>query len=82
MSVPGTLLRVTNAELQAYVYGDQVDRARDTDPLDPARVAPPTMMVTWREPAGLVVDNNLALIVIARDSTVRARIRTAIAGVR
>ena len=82
MSVPGSVLRVPGAELQAYVYGDQVARARDTDRLDPARVAPPTMMVTWREPASLVVDNNLALIVIARDAVVRARIRAAVAAIR
>ena len=82
MSVPGSVLRVPGAEVQAYVYADPVARARDTDRLDPARVAPPTMMVTWREPASLVVDNNLALIVIGRDPAARARIRAAVAAVR
>lgn len=48
--------------------GDQVTRASDTDRLDPQRVAPPTTMVTWREPASLVVDNNLAVMVLTRDT--------------
>ena len=82
MSAPGTVLRAPGVEVQAYVYGDHVTRVRDTDRLDPQRVGPPTTMITWREPASLVVDNNLALIVLTRDTGVRDRIRAAVAGSR
>lgn len=80
MSVPGTAFRVGRAEIQAYVYGDQVVRAIDTDKLDPRRVAPPTMMVTWQQTPSLVVDANLALIVLSDDAGLRERIRAAITG--
>lgn len=92
MSVRGALLRVARAdparkpmpeaEIQVFVYGDQVARARDTDRLDPVRVAPPTTMVSWRVVPELIVDNNLAMIVLAADSAIRSRVRRAIAGGR
>lgn len=88
MSVRGALIRVGNggvardAEVQVFVYGDQLARARDTDRLDPVRVAPPTAMVRWRVTPALIVDNNLALIVLASDAALRSRIRRLITGGR
>jgi hypothetical protein len=69
-------------EVEAFVYADQAMRASDTDRLDPVRVAPPTMIVSWRVAPSLVVNNNLALIVLASNATLRARIRQAISGGR
>jgi hypothetical protein len=82
MGVPGVLFRVLGGrgELQVYLYTDADARARDTDRLDPRRVAPPTMMISWRMPASLVVDNNLAVITLTGDESVRARVRAALAG--
>lgn len=80
MSVPGTLFRVGRAEVQAYVYGDQVVRAIDTDKLDPRSVAPPTKMVSWQQTPSLVADANLALIVLSDDAGLRERIRAAVTG--
>lgn len=86
MSVRGALLRVAHAdparnpmpeaEIQVFVYGDQVARARDTDRLDPVRVAPPPTTVSWRVFPELIVDNNLAMIVLASDPSMRSRVRS------
>lgn len=78
LDVPGALLEVGGAEVQAFVYGDVIARARDTDGLDTTRVSPPTDMVTWREPASLVTKGNLAAVVLTRDEALRARIRRAL----
>ena len=80
MSVRGTILRAGESSIQIFVYGDAIARARDTDVLDTVRVAPPTMMITWRERPALVVDNNLAAIVLSRDEGIRRRIREALSG--
>lgn len=78
MSQEGSILTVDRATVQVFIYGDAGARGRDTDRLDTARVAPPDMMVTWRDPATLVVNNNLAAIVLTRDATLRHRIRDAL----
>jgi hypothetical protein len=66
------------AEVQLFIYADQVARARDTDKLDPVRVAPPTMMITWRHPVTLALHNNVAAIILADDVRTRERIRVAL----
>ena len=73
----GALYRIGPAELQVYLYADAGAVARDTDLLDTARVAPPTMQVSWRMPPTLIVDNNMAAILLTRDDALRKRIRTA-----
>lgn len=78
MSQEGSILTADRATVQVFIYGDAGARGRDTDRLDTGRVAPPDMMVTWREPATLVVNNNLAAIVLTRDATLRHRIRDAL----
>ena len=85
MSAPGARLRIAigasgHAEVQVFVYEELVARGRDTGRLDTVRVAPPTMMISWRVTPSLIVDNNLALIVLASDTTLRVRIRRAITG--
>lgn len=75
MSVEGATRVGPRAEIQIFVYGDAVARARDTDALDPARVAPPTMQIMWRMPAALVVHGNVALIVLSNDPRTAERVR-------
>lgn len=82
MSVAGARVGLAAGEateLQVFLYGDPVARARDTDPLDPARVAPATMMITWKAPPTLIVDNNVALILLTPDRTLRTRVIAAFA---
>lgn len=71
----GVRYQIGTSELQAYIYGDAVALGRDTDPLDTTRVAPPTMMVSWRLPPTLIIDNNLAIILLTKDDKLRVRIR-------
>jgi hypothetical protein len=79
MSVPGTELDLGNSvTVQIYLYGDAAARGTDTDRLDPARAAPPTVAVPWRTPAMLVTDNNMAAIVLTGDPAARARISDAL----
>lgn len=74
----GVLYRIGAAELQIYLYADAGAVARDTDPLDTTRVAPPTLQVSWRMPPTLIVDNNIVGILLTRDQALRRRIRAAI----
>ncbi len=74
----GVLYQIGQAELQVYLYADAGAVARDTDPLDTTRVAPPTMQVSWRMPPTLIVDNNMAAILLTRDDSLRRKIRAAI----
>jgi hypothetical protein len=79
MSVPGTALNLGGAAaVQIYLYGDAGARGADTDKLDPARAAPRGTNVSFRSPATLVTDNNLAAIVLTADAAARARIAEAL----
>ena len=78
MGGEGVLYRVGPAELQVYLYADAGAVARDTDPLDTARVAPPNMQVSWRMPPTLIVDNNMAAILLTSDDALRRQIRAVI----
>ena len=74
----GMAYQVGSAELQVYLYADAGAVARDTEPLDTTRVAPPTMQITWRMPPALIVDNNMVVILLTRDEVLRRRIKAAI----
>ena len=78
LQAPGVVLTLPGADLQVYIYGDAVARGRDTDRLDTARIAPPATMVTWRRPATLITDNNLAAILLTEDTVLRRRVRQAL----
>lgn len=78
MSVAATIYNVRDATVQVFIYGDAIAVARDTDALDSASVAPANMSVSWRMPPSLVVDNNLAAIVLTRNGDTRRRIKAAL----
>ena len=78
MTVPGTRLRVQNAELQLFIYPDSAARARDTGALDTTRVAPRDREMEWPAPPVLVTSHNMAVIVLAADPQLRERLRTAL----
>lgn len=66
------------AEIQVFIYGDGATVARELSKLDTVRVAPATMMISWRMPPSLITDNNLIAIVLTRDTTLRRAIRRAL----
>lgn len=78
LSVPGTRLRVGDAELQLFIYSDSMARARETDVLDTVRVAPRAVEMEWAAPPVLVTSGNMAIIVLAPDPQLRERLRTAL----
>lgn len=78
MRAPGVVLALPGGDLQLYIYGDAVARGQDTDLLDTVRVAPPTSMVAWRQPATLITDNNLAAILLTGDTALRRGVRRAL----
>src|SRR5688572_22468429 len=81
MSMPATSYQLEDGdELQLFIYADSTARARDTDRLDTRRVAPPDMMIKWRAQPSLIVDRNLAAIVITNDEARRQRVRDALLG--
>jgi hypothetical protein len=77
---PGLRIELSGgrAEVQAFIFGDAGATNRATSALDTTRVSAPTMRVTWPMPPALVVNNNLAAIVLTRDRALRARIRSAL----
>ena len=79
MGPQGTVYRLKGgSELQAYIYGDAVALGRDTDRLDTSEVAPPNVRINWIMPPSLIVENNLAVILLTRDRALRDRISSAI----
>jgi len=79
MSIPGRSYELAEGdEVQIFVYPDSASRARDTEKLDKQRVAPPNMMIKWRAQPTLVMDGNLAAIIITNDEARRQRVRDAL----
>jgi hypothetical protein len=78
LSVPGTVYEVRNAEIEVFLYPSASDRARDTEALDSATVAPHGQPVVWRDPPTLVTSNNLAAIVLSPNDRQSERIALAL----
>jgi hypothetical protein len=79
MSIPARSYELAGGdELQVFLYADSASRARDTAKLDRERVAPPNMMIKWRAQPSLVIDGNMAAIIITNDEARRQRLRDAL----
>jgi len=78
LSVPGIVFALGTGELQSYLYADTTVLLRDLARLDTARVAPPTMQVSWRKTPTLIHSNNLLAILLSDDETQVERVRNAI----
>ena len=80
MSIPAKSYELAGGdELQLFVYPDSASRAADTNTLDVARVAPPNMMIKWRAQPTMIIDGNMAAIVITNDDARRQQLRAALA---
>jgi hypothetical protein len=79
MSIPATSYGLPDGdELQTFIYPDSASRALDTSKLDTARVAPPNMMIKWRARPTLIIDGNMAAIIVTNDEARRQRVRDAL----
>jgi hypothetical protein len=74
----GRRYAVPGGEVLAFIYGDAVALARDIDKLDTTTVAPRGVKPNWPAPASLQFTNNLAVIILTKDSGLRDKIRQAI----
>jgi len=82
MSMPARSYELPDGdELQVFVYPDSAARDADTKKLDVQRVAPPDMMIKWRAQPSMIIDRNLAAIVITNDEARRQRVRDALSSI-
>jgi hypothetical protein len=73
-SVAGTTYSTTRSTIHVFLYPDRAARARDTDQLDSASVAPRNGTYAWPDPATLVTSNNLAAVVVSPNERQMERI--------
>ena len=79
MSIPARSYELAEGdELQLFLYPDSAAREADTRKLDIDRVAPPNMMIKWRAQPSMIIDGNLAVIVITNDEARRQQVRDAL----
>ena len=78
MGARGIRILSDDLELHVFVYGDAAARARDTDRLDTARVAPIGSSVRWPAAASLITSNNLAVIAVGSNKSMHRRVRQAL----
>jgi hypothetical protein len=78
MHVPGIVYTTSRSRIEVFLYPDSMARARDTDALDSATVSPRGTRVVWKEPATLVMSNNLAAIIITFNERQAERIALAL----
>ena len=78
--VRGQRFRVNGgrAMIEAYFYGDANAVAFDNDKLDTVQVMPKGGSMQWDMPARLIVDNNMAAVVLTDDAALRKTIETAL----
>ena len=66
------------AVVEAYFYGDANAVALDSDKLDTLQVMPKGGSMKWERPARLIVDNNMAAVVLTDDAALRTTIEDAL----
>lgn len=66
------------AIVEAFFYGDANAVALDSDKLDTVQVMPKGGSMRWEKPALLIVDNNMAAVVLTDDAALRTTIRAAL----
>ena len=68
----------SQAVVEAYFYGDANAVALDSDKLDTLQVMPKGGSMHWEKPARLIVDNNMAAVVLTDDAALRSTIEDAL----
>ena len=75
LAVEGHHMRVSGSDLQVFIYPDPQSRRADSDPIDPARVAPPTMIIDWVATPHLIASGNLIAIHLTPNERLAERVR-------
>ena len=75
LAVEGHHLRVSGSDLQVFIYPDPQSRRADSDPIDPARVAPATMIIDWVATPHLIASGNLIAIHLTPNERLAERVR-------
>jgi hypothetical protein len=78
LTVSGTAYHLGNAELQAFIYESASAVARDVAKLDTVAVAPPSAPVQWPSKATLIINSNLAAILLSDDALQIERVQRAL----
>jgi hypothetical protein len=79
MSAPVLAFQLGQSVLHVYLYADSTTRQAITGRLDPAALAPAGVPSPWPLPRGLIVNANLAAILVGGTERQRERITNAIA---
>lgn len=74
MAVPGTRVFIPGAELEVYLYGDANATAQDIDRFDRLMRMPDGALM-WEKPPALVTANNMVIVVLTADASIRERVR-------
>ncbi|MGI9078349.1 MAG: hypothetical protein ACR2G6_13635 [Gemmatimonadaceae bacterium] len=74
LSVPGNLLEVSESPLQLFIYPSIESREVDSQKLEPARAAPPNVMVSWLQPPHLIVSGKLLAILLTHNEHLAERV--------
>jgi hypothetical protein len=78
LAVAGTRYQLGNAELQVFIYEDSAAVARDVSRLDTVTVSPLAEPVQWPRKATLVINANLAAILLSENPLQIERVQRAL----
>lgn len=75
LTVEGHHLKVSGSDLHVFIYPDPRARKADSDRIDPARVAPETMIIDWVATPHLIASGNLLAIHLTPNERLAERVR-------
>jgi hypothetical protein len=75
LAVEGHHVKVSGSDLHVFIYPDPRARKADSDRIDPARVAPETMIIDWVATPHLIASGNLLAIHLTPNERLAERVR-------
>ena len=75
LAVEGHHVKVSGSDLHVFIYPDPGARKADSDRIDPARVAPETMIIDWVATPHLIASGNLLAIHLTPNERLAERVR-------
>jgi hypothetical protein len=80
LTAPATRVRLGRGAVQAYIYDDTAQLARDVAALDTVRVAPRGGTFDWEVPPTFVRSANLVAVLLTQNEHQIERVRLALEG--